>query len=107
MCRHLIRVDNSFLSKLSLQKIVDDPEDQNAEEILSLLKIQHQQFEDFITQEIQSSHAELILHAAQHYLYHISQMIYLRRANDRNWESPINEWERITYEIAGYILTEK
>jgi uncharacterized damage-inducible protein DinB len=45
-----------------------------------------------------------VIHIAQHYLYHLAQIIYLRRAQDRNWPSPQKAWEEATYVIGDYLL---
>ncbi len=44
--------------------------------------------------------SEVVIHMSQHYLYHLAQMIYLRRARDREWTSPMKQWERASYVLS-------
>ena len=46
---------------------------------------------------------EIVIHMSQHYLYHLAQMIYLRRAQDREWQSPMKKWETATHLLAGQL----
>ncbi len=46
----------------------------------------------------------VVVHIAQHYLYHLAQIIYLRRAQDRAWSSPMKQWEAATHLIGEYVL---
>ena len=41
---------------------------------------------------------------AQHYLYHLAQMTYLRRIRDREWKAPLDEWEEATHLIGDRVL---
>ena len=43
-----------------------------------------------------------IFHSCHHSLYHLAQVIYLRRVLDRNWKSPIDDWDKVTWIIANY-----
>ena len=45
-----------------------------------------------------------VIHMAQHYLYHLAQMTYLRRIRDRDWKAPLDEWDRATHVIGDFIL---
>ena len=119
MC-HLIRVDNYFLKRLNQKITVNDPKNGTAPEVLNALKNVHLQIQTmlqncaddsslfeksgFENAEENDTINEHILHSCQHNLYHLSQMIYLRRALDRNWESPVVEWDKATRIIAGYLF---
>lgn len=114
--RHLIRVDNWFLKRQGFEPQGDDPGLQaDGKGLLAALQTVHQQIRDILnnaTREdlLRRSQAEdakdfetlvgVILHISQHYLYHLAQMIYLRRACDRHWESPLGQWEAATHAIA-------
>ena len=45
-----------------------------------------------------------VIHMAQHYLYHLAQMTYLRRIRDRDWAAPLDEWEAATHLIGDRVL---
>ena len=120
--RHLIRVDNSFLKKLNQEIIIDDPVGGSATIILEALKKLHFQIQILLENcdddsdlfkkskyenaEENDTINEHIIHSCQHNLYHLSQMIYLRRALDRSWKSPVSEWDKATRIIAGYLSAE-
>lgn len=119
MMRHLIRVDNWFLGRLGYQPEAVDPKGGTVEDILTNLKIGHRQIETILencrddselTRRSQAPDAGehetlggVILHIGQHYLYHLAQMVYLRRAQDRNWPAPLKEWEDATHLISATI----
>jgi uncharacterized damage-inducible protein DinB len=109
---HLIRVDNSYLKKLNINETVNDPKDASPSVMLSAVKEVHSLFKKLIVESIDdnsgdeekfNSILDTALHVSQHYLYHLSQMIYLRRANDRNWESPWQLWEKAAHIISSYL----
>lgn len=117
--RHLIRIDNSFLKKLNQHPETEDPMNGTASEILSALRRVHSQFREVVNNCTDDSYIyiksslpdasdtdtinEYMLHSCQHNLYHLAQLIYLRRAQDRKWKSPIDEWDKATRIIAYYI----
>lgn len=119
IARHLIRVDNWFLQRLGYPPQTTDPDNVPAEKLLLILKKVHHQVEGIVnnvaqeeqlTRPVQAADAgphdtlvEIVVHMAQHYLYHLAQMIYLRRAQDREWESPIQKWEEATYVISDQL----
>lgn len=119
MC-HLIRVDNYFLKRLNQKITVNDPKNGAAPEVLNALKNVHLQIQTmlqncsddsclfeksgFENAKENDTINEHLLHSCQHNLYHLSQMIYLRRALDRNWESPVEDWDKATRIIAGYLF---
>ena len=45
-----------------------------------------------------------VIHMAQHYLYHLAQMTYLRRIREREWKAPLDEWDHATHVIGDRIL---
>jgi uncharacterized damage-inducible protein DinB len=116
---HLIRVDNKFLSKMAQETNTEAPENNSAAETLRSLKDVHKQWHSLIEglsddsllfkksplKDAQDTDTinEYILHSCQHNLYHLAQIIYLRRAQDRNWVSPVMEWDKATRIIANYL----
>lgn len=117
--RHLIRIDNYFLKRLNQEQEYTDPIDGSTFTITEVLKNIHQQIQNLISNCADDSELFLkstikdadagdninnhILHSCQHNLYHLSQAIYLRRALDRQWESPLGEWDYATRVIAKYL----
>lgn len=120
MMRHLIRVDNWFLGRLGYPPQALDPKGGTVEDILLNWRAVHRQIETILencrddselSRRSQVSDAGehetlggVILHIGQHYLYHLAQMVYLRRAQDRNWPAPLKEWENATHIIAEKII---
>ena len=116
---HLIRVDNKFLSRLGQETKTEAPINGSAQETLNALKNVHKQLhalvqvlsdDSLLFKKSPAKDAkdndtinELVLHSCQHNLYHLSQVIYLRRALDRSWQSPIMDWEKATRIIANYL----
>ena len=45
-----------------------------------------------------------VIHIAQHYLYHLAQITYLRRIRDPEWSAPLDEWETASHIIEDRIL---
>lgn len=121
MC-HMIRVDNSYLKRLNQKQSNMTPVTGSLAEVLEMLKGVHGQIRSVIDNCSDDSELftistlndakpedtinEHILHSCQHNLYHLAQMIYLRRALDRSWDSPINEWDKATRIIANYLSPE-
>ncbi len=113
MIAHIVRVDNYFLKKLG-EKGRFKIEDLSPSAINSVLP-EHFKFMKDIIVNISDDSAipesddkynnwfDCILHISQHYLYHFSQMVYLRRADNRNWETPLHKWEELTYLISFYL----
>lgn len=118
MC-HLIRVDNSYLKLLNQEIKTTDPKNGSVSDVLYRVKQVHQQIYELLKSRNDDSELysrstaqnasekdtinEHILHSYQHNLYHLSQMIYLRRALDRKWISPIDKWDKATRIIADYL----
>jgi uncharacterized damage-inducible protein DinB len=114
--RHLVRVDMWFLARLGFDPAVRDKKDAKAEEIVDMLKATYQQIDSILssfTEETElirkvetkdtihyNSPASVIMHMSQHYTYHLAQAVYLRRAQDRNWDAPLKGWENSTDVIA-------
>lgn len=117
--RHLVRVDTWFLARLGFEPSVRDKKDAGAADILQMLKENFQQIDGILEnckdekellKKVESkdnvrynSPAAMIMHVSQHYSYHLAQIVYLRRAQDRNWEAPLNGWENSTDVIAQYL----
>jgi uncharacterized damage-inducible protein DinB len=118
ICRHLLRVDGWYLQQMGIAPLFKDPESNALPAIQSAMKSAHQQ----IRQIVQSLKADgellqirkapaaqkeftfeyAVKHIAQHYLYHAAQIIYLRRAQDRNWPAPLTEWETAADAISKF-----
>lgn len=117
--RHLIRVDMWFLARLGFEPLVRDKKDAKTDEIVQMLHSTFEQIESILnacaneselSKKIEAkdnirynSLASVVMHVSQHYTYHLAQVVYLRRAQDRNWEAPLRGWENSTDCIAGYL----
>lgn len=122
MC-HLIRVDNSFLTKLAQQPRTLDPKNGIPADVLQALIKVHDQIRNLVRGCKDDSElfkvsnmpganesdtiGNHITHSCQHNLYHLAQVIYLRRGKDRTWTSPIDDWDKATRVIANYLLVNK
>ncbi len=120
ICRHLIRVDAWYLKRLGIEPVISDAKSGTRDELAAdMQKIQQQiagvveicAGDDDLLVERKSLDGKekerlgvAVIHLAQHYLYHLAQLIYLRRAQDRNWPSPQKAWEDATYVIGDYLL---
>lgn len=119
MMLHLMRVDVWMLKRYGFEPKTVVPKTVDNILILNSLKSLHAEIENIILEssdEEFKKYAQIetpkptdtlingILHLAQHYLYHLSQMIYLRRAKERNWNSPIDDWDKATYTISGFMI---
>ena len=120
ICRHMYRVDVWFLKQLGITPVIDEDGPGPAEEIAARMRTIQEQ----IVSEVSAceSDADLeaertspdgertlrlgatVLHIAQHYLYHLAQITYLRRLRDREWSAPLDEWETATHIIEDRIL---
>lgn len=120
ICRHMYRVDVWFLKRLGIAPAITHDAPGSADEIAGRMrKIQEQ-----ILAEVNGceSDADLmaertsldgktgarlgvdVVHIAQHYLYHLAQITYLRRIRDREWAAPLDEWEHATHVIGDVVL---
>ncbi len=120
ICRHMYRVDIWFLKRLGIEPVITRDAPGSAAEIAGRMrKIQEQ-----ILAEVEGceSDADLmaertsldgktgarlgvdVVHIAQHYLYHLAQITYLRRIRDRAWKPPLDAWEHATHLIGDRIL---
>ncbi len=120
IARHLIRVDAWYLKRLGVTPVVSDAKSGTREEYVENMQKIQQQIKEVVNscandEELHVERISLdgkdkeklgvaVLHIAQHYLYHLAQMIYLRRAQDRNWPSPHNEWDAATHVIGDHLL---
>lgn len=121
--RHLIRVDAWFLKRLGVTPVVSDAKSGTREEFVENMQKIQQQVKEVVAacandEELHAERTSLdgkdkeklgvaVIHMAQHYLYHLAQIIYLRRAQDRNWPSPHNDWDAATHVIGDYLLGTK
>jgi uncharacterized damage-inducible protein DinB len=120
ICRHLIRVDAWYLKRLGIELVESDAKSMTRDELaMNMQKIQHQiagvvemcaSDDDLLVERksLDSKDKEklgvAVLHIAQHYLYHLAQITYFRRAQDRNWAAPQKAWEDATHVIGDYLL---
>ena len=109
--RHLVRVDLWFMSQFGIEIDSGDPGEVDARSLYNALVRLHDEIVSAIvsegtnlagmnvtgTEKISHSFAETIVHMSHHYLYHLAQVIYLRRAKDRDWQAPLALWEAATY----------
>ena len=120
ICRHMYRVDIWFLKRLGITPVVTHDAPGSAEEIAGRMR----RIQEQILAEVQGceNDAELMaprtsldgetgarlgsdaIHIAQHYLYHLAQITYLRRIRDRDWAAPLDDWERATHLIGDRVL---
>ena len=117
--RHLVRVDMWFLKRLGYEPQTDDLKNPSAQDLIAMLESSHHQIDEVIDHckddkdllrkssvpdaKDDENLAGVVKHISQHYLYHTAQMIYLRRAQDRHWKSPIDEWEFATHVISDFL----
>ncbi len=123
ICRHLIRVNAWFLRRLGIEPQVAEVTAGNAEDLATGLERSHRQVRE-VVQACEDDEQLLVersaldgkdreklgvaaLHIAQHDLYHLAQLVYLRRAQDRSWPAPLKEWEAATHVIGDYLLDVK
>lgn len=120
ICRHLLRVDAWYLKRLGVEPVVNDAKSGEREELVANMQKIHRQIAGIL--EICATDDDLlverksldgkdkeklgvaVIHIAQHYLYHLAQAIYFRRAQDRNWQAPTKAWEEATHVIGDYLL---
>lgn len=118
--RHLIRVDAWFLKRLGVTPVVSDAKSGTREEYVEAMQKIQTQLKEVVAACVNDEELHLertsldgkdkeklgvaVIHIAQHYLYHLAQMIYLRRGQDRAWPSPHNEWDAATHVIGDYLL---
>lgn len=111
--RHLIRVDIWFMDRMGITLTTKDPGETSPEKMTSVFQALNEEIGDILKQcandqalyrpsanpdaKPHETLAEDIIHMAQHYLYHLAQIVYLRRAQDREWPSPLHLWEEATY----------
>lgn len=116
---HIVRVDHSFLKRMGYEVPFEAPKTEDPHELIAAVKNTGDYVIDIIKglnedadlmKERPSDEAKehesldhILPHLSQHHLYHLSQIIYLRRAQDRRWKSPVEDWEKITYLIGSYM----
>ena len=112
--RHLIRVDLWFMGEFGHVVTFSDPGERAADQVLGAFREGNREISAIISSadtalgrkldghpKIKHSFAEIVLHICHHYLYHYSQMVYLRRAGDRAWVANLKEWEALTYQMGA------
>ncbi|WP_420635085.1 DinB family protein [Candidatus Palauibacter sp.] len=120
ICRHMYRVDIWFLKRLGIVPVIEEDAPGPAEQIAARLRTIQEQIiaelnacpddADLFTErtsldgDATSRMGDTVIHIAQHYLYHLAQITYLRRIRDRAWAAPLDEWEAATYLIGDRIL---
>ena len=120
ICRHLYRVDVWFLKRLGIVPVIQEDAPGSADEIAARMRTIQEQIiselkaldkdDDLFAErtsldgDATSRMGDTVIHIAQHYLYHLAQITYLRRIRDREWSAPLVEWETATYLIGDRIL---
>lgn len=120
ICRHLYRVDIWFLKRLGIVPAITEDRPGPAEEIAARMRTIQEQIiaeveacesDDDLFAERASLDGKTtsqlgpdVIHMAQHYLYHLAQITYLRRVRDRAWPAPQAEWEHATHVIGDRVL---
>lgn len=120
ICRHLYRVDVWFLKRLGIEPEIHEDAPGPAGEIAVRMRTIQEQIiaelealdddDDLFAErasldgEATSRMGDTVIHIAQHYLYHLAQITYLRRIRDREWSAPLDAWETATYLIGDRIL---
>jgi len=116
---HIIRVDLYFLKMMGYTPHFEAPKTDSEHELKDAVKRAETYVLDILNglsedaellkprpSEIAKEHESLdhiLPHLSQHHLYHLSQIIYLRRAQDRKWKSPADDWEKATFLIGKYL----
>ncbi|MCU7525297.1 MAG: DinB family protein [Ignavibacteria bacterium] len=116
---HIIRVDLHFLKKMGYVPAFEAPKTGDEHALKSAVKKTEEYVLEILNglsedselmkprpSEIAPEHESLdhiLPHLSQHHLYHLAQIIYLRRALDRKWKSPVEDWEKTTYIIGSYL----
>ena len=120
ICRHVYRVDIWLMKRAGIAPVTEEEGPASAETIAGRMR----RIQEQIIAEVNAcaDDAELIvertsvdgkakaalgptvLHIAQHYLYHLAQITYLRRLRDRDWAAPLDMWEAATHLIEDYLL---
>ena len=120
ICRHLYRVDVWFLERLGIVPVMREDAPGSADEVAARMRAVQAQIIDELNAleddaDLLAERASLdgdatarmgdtVIHIAQHYLYHLAQITYLRRLRDRDWKAPLDEWETATHLIGDRIL---
>lgn len=120
ICRHLYRVDAWFLKRLGIVPVIQEDAPGPADEIAARMRtIQAQIIAELegleddadlmaertsLDGDATARMGDTVIHIAQHYLYHLAQITYLRRIRDRDWAAPLDEWEAATHLIGDRIL---
>ena len=121
ICRHLCRVDIWFLRRLGVEPVTDDDGPGPAEVIGEQMRVIQLQVINELERcatdaDLTADRTSLldgatgarlgpaVLHIAQHYMYHLAQITYLRRIRDPEWKAPLDEWEAATHLIEDGVL---
>ncbi len=120
ICRHMYRVDIWFLGQLGIKAVITTDGPDAVDVIASRMRTIQEQVigevekcgsdEDLLVERTSldgGSTARLgpvVIHMAHHYLYHLAQIVYVRRMHDRDWNAPLAEWEEATHLIGDYVL---
>ena len=120
ICRHMYRVDIWFLKRLGIEPAITHDAPGTAGEIAGRMRtIQEQVIAEVDgcadDAELMAKRTSLdgetgarmgvdVVHMAQHYLYHLAQITYLRRIREHDWKAPLDEWDHATHVIGDRIL---
>ena len=120
ICRHMYRVDIWFLKRLGIEPMITHDAPDSADEIAGRMRTIQEQIIAEVDgcaddADLMAERTSLdgktgarmgpdVIHMAQHYLYHLAQITYLRRIRDREWKAPLDDWEEATHVIGDRIL---
>ena len=120
ICRHMYRVDIWFLKRLGIEPAITHDAPGTSDEIAGRMRtIQEQVIAEVegcgTDAELMAERTSLdgktgaqlgadVIHMAQHYLYHLAQITYLRRIRNREWKAPLDAWEHATHVIGDRVL---
>ena len=120
ICRHMYRVDIWFLKRLGIEPVITHDAPGTADEIAGRMRTIQERIVAEVNgcasdEELMADRTSLdgktgarmgvdVIHMAQHYLYHLAQMTYLRRIRDRDWKAPLDAWEHATHVIGDRVL---
>ena len=120
ICRHMYRVDIWFLKRLGIEPAITHDAPGTAGEIAGRMRTIQEQVIAEVDRcaddaELMGERTSLdgetgarmgvnVVHMAQHYLYHLAQMTYLRRIREREWTAPLDQWDHATHVIGDRIL---
>ncbi len=118
--RHVYRVDIWFLRRWGVEPVITEDGPGSADTIAVRMRTIQEQIigeleacgsdEDLVIERRSldgSSTSRLghdVIHLAQHYMYHLAQVTYLRRLREPAWSADLDAWESATHLIEERVL---